>query len=386
MNVRDLLFALLRYAIKGEALDKGAVTESLTEKRLAALFKVSKNHDVAHLVAYALEENIFSLEGEAWQLFLKEKEQAKLRYEMIQADINEICACFEKEGIEYIPLKGATIRSYYPEPWMRTSCDIDILVHENDLDRAVDALVKNHAYTTDYKKSYHDISLYSPFGMHLELHHNIKENEEKYDKILTQVWEFSLSKDENSLCRVLQNEFLIFHLCAHMAYHFVGGGSGLRSVLDMWVLTGRLTLDNKELCVLLEKARLSKFYQAVIELGKYWFGNKSAPSPNILEMEKYILLGGAYGTKKQGAVSLQVKKGGKARYFLSRIFMPYESLAILYPIIKKHKILTPFCQLARWFTSISKGKRVAKEIKNVTTATEKEINDISLLLSLLELD
>ena len=34
----------------------------------------------------------------------------------------------KKVQIPFLPLKGSVIRQYYPEPWMRTSCDIDILV------------------------------------------------------------------------------------------------------------------------------------------------------------------------------------------------------------------------------------------------------------------
>ena len=160
MNVRDLLIALVRQAITGENTDKEKIEKSLSSEKLATLFKVSKKHDVAHLVCYALEK--IGLEHEnsdTWQAFLQEKEQAKLRYEMIQADINEIYACFDSNNIDYIPLKGAIIRRLYPEPWMRTSCDIDILVKESDLQMAVDALVRERSYKTDNKKSYHDISL-----------------------------------------------------------------------------------------------------------------------------------------------------------------------------------------------------------------------------------
>ncbi len=378
MNVRDLLIALVRYAIKGEALDKGAIKESLKNERLATLYKVAKKHDMAHLVAYALEENGLSFEGEAWQAFLNEREQASLRYEMIQADINEIFACFDGEGIAYIPLKGAVIRGYYPESWMRTSCDIDILVREEDLDRATRTLAERCAYKTDYKKTYHDISLYSPFGMHLELHYSIKENEPKYDELLTRAWEFSQKAEGGK--HLQTNEFLLFHLAAHMAYHFIGGGCGMRSVLDLWLLDTRAELDREKLYKMLEKAKLVKFYNTVISLGKYWFDNEKNVSQAVLEAEKYILLGGAYGTGKQGAVSKQIKKGGKFRYFWSRIFMPYESLAILYPVIKKHKILTPFCQIARWFGSLFKSKRIAKEIKNVTGADREQIEKTRKLL------
>lgn len=383
MNVRDLLLALLRCAIKGDALEMGAIKESLSENKLATLFKVSKNHDAAHLVAYALQENGFSFESDIWQLFLQEKEQAKLRYEMIQADFDEICRCFDKEEIAYVPLKGAVIRAYYPEPWMRTSCDIDILVREEELDRAVNALVSGYSYRVDGKKSYHDISLYSPFGMHLELHHNIKETIDKYDELLTQVWEFSYHCDGAK--HLQTNEFLMFHLTAHMAYHFIGGGCGLRSVLDLWLLKQKMVLNGERLNELLEKAELATFFKAVMDLGEYWLGETSEVNQVVLEMEKYILLGGAYGTGKQSAISNQVKKGGKTRYFLSRAFMPYESLSILYPVIKKHKILTPFCQILRWFGVVSKSKRIKNEIKNVTSVSQEQTEGVRSLLNSLGL-
>ena len=377
MNVRDLLIVLVRYAIKGGALDKSAIEQSLNSQA-ATLFKVAKCHDVAHLVCHALEKNGISVDGAVWKAFTAEKEQACLRYQMIQADFEEICTCLDECGVDYVPLKGAVVRSVYPEPWMRTSCDIDVLVREADLDRAVDALVKKRGYKTDFKKTYHDVSLLSPFGMHLELHYNIKENEPKYDEILTQVW--GLLQDAQGHKRLQTKEFLLFHLTAHAAYHFARGGCGLRSVLDLHLLSAD-SYDKDKLNTLLEKARLVRFYNEIISLGEYWFGIKENVSQTVLEAEKYILLGGAYGTAQQGAVAGQIKKGGKFKYFWSRIFMPYESLAVLYPVIKKHKILTPFCQVRRWFGALFKSKRIAKEIKNVTASDREQVEKTKKLLS-----
>lgn len=378
MNVKDLLFVLLRFSINKEAFNKETVEESLNNEKLATLYKASKKHDVAHLVAHALDQAGISFLGEIGSLFLKEKEQAFLRFEMIQADIKEICGCFDEEGINYIPLKGAVIRDYYPEPWMRTSCDIDILVGEDSIDGAVRALVEKLGYKTDNKKTYHDVSLYSPFGTHLELHYNIKENEPKYDELLVRVWEFAEKADGSKY--IQSNEFLIFHLIAHAAYHFVKGGCGIRSVLDLWRLKQGLKIDIATLNNMLEKAGLVKFYNVLISLGEYWFGDVENASQTVLEMEKYILLGGAYGTVKQGALAGQAKKGGKLRYFWSRIFLPYESLAILYPVIKKHKALIPFCQIARWIAALFKRKRIAKEIKNVAESDREQIEKTKKLL------
>lgn len=376
MNVRDLLIALLRNAIKGEAINRDAIEKFLNDEKLATLFKVSKKHDVAHLVCFALEQNGFNFDGETWKSFVAEKKQAKLRYEMIRADIDEIFACFEEEGIDYIPLKGAIIREHYPEPWMRTSCDIDILVREKELDRAVKALVEGHQYKTDGKKTYHDISLFSPFGMHLELHHNIKESEPKYDALLSQVWDYSYKADGGEHKYVQSNEFLMLHLIAHMAYHFVNGGCGLRSVVDIWILEQELDFDKEAFGELLNKAGLCEFYRVIRMLGSYWMEQRETEEKIVLDVEKHVLLGGAYGTRTQNATAGRVKKGGRFKYFWTRIFMPYKSLTILYPVIKKHKILTPFCQVARWFSVLFKRKRIANEIKRVASTDKSQVEEM----------
>ncbi|MBO4983393.1 MAG: nucleotidyltransferase family protein [Clostridia bacterium] len=370
----------MRHTINGEALDKGAIVESLNSKKMATLFNISKKHDVAHLVAVALDDIGICLDDDIGKLFEKEREQALLRYEMINADIEEISDLFEKEGIDYIPLKGAVLRSYYPKPWMRTSCDIDILVKEEDLDKAINALVEKLSYKTDYERQYHDVSLFSPFGMHLELHFNIKEDIEKYDELLTQVWTFSRKAEPFFHKHLQSNEFFMLHLLAHMAYHFISGGCGVRSVLDFWILSKKLSINEKELISFLKRTELESFYYAIKELSEYWLEGKSNPCHTVLEAEKYILLGGAYGNDKNNATSKQIKKGGKLKYFLSRVFMPYDSLAILYPIIKRHKILTPFCQLARWLSVVFKGKKIKKEIKRITSVSQAQVEKTKTLL------
>ena len=383
MNTKDLFLSLLKSAIKGEDVSNEA-KESLESGNIATLFKVAKAHDMAHIVSYVLKDMEKS-DLQEWKALKKEEQKAIARYKMMEAEIKEISTAFENAGIDYMLLKGAVVRQVYPLPWMRTSCDIDILVHTENLEKAVNTLVENCAYSTDGKKTYHDVSLFSPFGMHLELHHNIKENTDKYDELLTQVWEFSQKESENGHRYVQTNEFLMFHLIAHCAYHFVGGGCGLRSVLDIWLLSKNLNLDKAQLDLFLEKTELTKFYSAILELGETWFGEEQSEKEEIKSMELYILLGGVYGTKEQGMVSKQIKKGGKFKYIWSRIFMPYRDLAILYPVIKKHKLLTPFCQIARWFKAIFNRKKIAKEVKIASSVNQDQVDATKKLLESLDL-
>lgn len=60
----------------------------------------------------------------------------------MKSAFRDICSIFDKIKIAYIPLKGAVIRPYYPYDSMRTSCDIDILIHEEDLELAIKNLIE----------------------------------------------------------------------------------------------------------------------------------------------------------------------------------------------------------------------------------------------------
>ena len=75
--------------------------------------------------------------------------KAVFRYEQLNYENERICMALEKAQIPFIPLKGSIIRKYYPESWMRTSCDVDVLVHEEDAEKAVDVLVKEYGYTQE---------------------------------------------------------------------------------------------------------------------------------------------------------------------------------------------------------------------------------------------
>ena len=83
----------------------------------------------------------------------------------------------------------------------------------------------------------------------------------------------------------------------------------------------------------------------------------------------------------------QQKKGGRFKYALSKIFIPYNVIKFHYPILQKHRWLTPFMQVRRWCKIIFCGhlKRTTKELQynsNITNEDavkmQKFLNDIGL--------
>ena len=102
-------------------------------------------------------------------------------------------------------------------------------------------------------------------------------------------------------------------------------------------------------------------------------------------MEQYILKGGVYGNSENRAVVQQIKKGGKLRALLVRVFLPLEMLKIQYPILEKHKILLPFCQIARWFRLLfsKRFKSVKQEIQtNMSISKDAKSRTENLLHAL----
>lgn len=113
--------------------------------------------------------------GEQGKELDNEMFRAAFRCEQLEHELKKICGTLEKARIPFIPLKGSVLRRYYPEPWMRTSCDIDVFVREADLDRAIEALWENLSYRIG-EISDHDVQIYTPNGQHIELHRNLIED------------------------------------------------------------------------------------------------------------------------------------------------------------------------------------------------------------------
>ena len=155
MTESDILFALLRHQICGEEIGE-EVKQALTPERLEKVYKLATSHDLAHLAGQSLSQLGLLGEDEVSGKFKKKAMQAVYRYVQVNFEYEQICATLEEAKIPFIPLKGSVLRHYYPEPWMRTSSDIDVLVTPENLDAAAAVLTEKLGYQAG-KKHEHDI-------------------------------------------------------------------------------------------------------------------------------------------------------------------------------------------------------------------------------------
>lgn len=375
-NLIRAMTDLIASEVCGKPLDKSQYV--FTDEELAELYKLSKNHDLAHLVGNALIKNDLIQNDEIKAKFQKQIMIAVYRYEKMNYELGRLRTALNKAQILFIPLKGSVLRQYYPEPWMRTSCDIDILVHDEQVDETAQVIVRKLGYNYE-KKNYHDISLMSDSRVHLELHHSIKENKANIDVLLAEYRRYTVPFEGYEY--QFTNEFFLFHQIAHASYHFLGGGCGIRPFLDIWVLNHRIDFDREKREKLLSDGGLDVFAKQAELLSEVWFGD-AEHTEITRQMEEYILRGGVYGTTTNRVAVQQQKQGGKMKYALSKIFIPYDAIKFHYSILQKHKWLTPIMEVRRWGKLIFCGhlKRTVKELKYNSTISEDAAAEAKTLL------
>lgn len=321
------------------------------------LLYISIKHDIAHLFSMGLSKfNImadksmnFNIECYIYEVIY--------RYEQLKFEFDQLCINLENAEIPFVPLKGVVIRDFYPEPWMRTSCDIDILVREVDIEKAKLVLINDYGYSILSKGS-HDISFFSPNGICIELHYKLIEDGivKNANKILSEIWNVVECKEGYEFCYKMPDEYLYFYHIAHMAKHFQNGGCGIRSVLDLWILDQIPEMNQESRNILLQKGGLLQFANAIRKLSGVWFANEKHDSIS-LHLEEFIICGGIYGNNENRIIVQQQKKGGKAKYALSKIFIPYEEIKFNYPILQKHRWLLPIMEVRRWCKLLFCGHR-----------------------------
>lgn len=365
----ELFHALLRSVIStGEKVDLQG-----TEELAGEVLSLAKAQGVLLLICCSIEKN----NGELSIEYKNNRAQAIYQYIQNEHTLKKAKEILNEGEIRFVPLKGAVIKELYSEPWMRQSCDIDILIQEKDIEKAI-ALLVEAGFTTDNKREYHDVSLY--YGpTHLELHFNICENIPRIDNTLSQVWKHIEPVDGYEYCET--NEFFAFHILAHMLYHFLRGGSNIKQFVDFYLLRKNNIYDEEKLKQLLSGCKLEKFYKVICEFTDSIMTGKETDLTQ--KIEKMVLSGGLILRSKQSDnVSIAVG-GGIGKYILKSVFLPKREMEWIYPILKKHPILLPHFYNKRLLTKTigkerERAQNVLKAHKNPDNDTEKLLKELGL--------
>ena len=365
-EIREKLFVVIR-----AGMDRPIPRIELSDDECMVITNFARKQSLIPIVYRGLKK----LNAPETRLKTLDHECIKSKYRSIQHDdsIKKIKSVFDEEYISYILLKGAVLRNLYPEITLRTSSDIDVLIYEKDIEHAVAKLEDK----TDFRKrsqDYHDISMVNG-RVHLELHYNIKENDEKTDKLLSRAWEYVVPITDGSMY-AFTPEYQIFHVVAHMSHHFLHGGLGIRPFIDLWLLKNMTVFSEKVLEDMLNSCGLLQFYRECCHLSDVWMSDENH-SETTKMFEGFCLSGGVFGSEKFRIAGSQRKKRGW-RYIGSRVFPPKYQVKEFYkdPNGKKHML--PYYYVKRWRSWLSKERRrdLRRQI-NATVTSDKEYQNLA---------
>lgn len=372
-KILDILLKLIRL---GMGIDKEVDFSGVDlREAMPRVYALAKHHDVAHIVAYAVKKAGIVCDEETAKKLDKQYLVAIFRYQHQKYDLSTIINTLEECGISHIPLKGSVLRKYYPQEWMRTGCDIDILVKKDEVAAARDILVTKLGYKPGYETA-HDISLDSPGGTHVELHFDLMEDDHYgEDAVLKEFFSDAKPKEGREHHLVVTAEMFVYYHISHMAKHFVNGGCGIRPFLDVYVIKTMLDYDNERLSALLDRGGHLKFASTVFALSDAWFANGSHDSVTE-QVADFVLAGGTYGNVENMVAVKATKRGSRLGYIMHRIFIPYSELIYSYPSLKGKKILTPIYWVIRFFRIIfSRRLRYSLEEIKEGVSVDKDKSD-----------
>lgn len=268
----------------------------------------------------------------------------------------------------HLPLKGKRIKDLYPNEHMRFSSDLDVFIKESDKE-LVDKTMKELGFKFDHFYG-DEISYVFPPYVNVEFHVRLDyDSDENY---YTDVWQ-NLEKVSNYGYQFSDNDFYINYIL-HLFKHFHLSGTGIRSVIDVYLMNKKFILNRKYIETELEKFNLVEFEKQFLLLSKCYFEGESY-TPLLTELSDYILSSGIFGTVENRTSSDLSKKTSKFGYLMRRIFPPYGDLIKSYPSLKKCPPLLPIYWLIRIFKSMFfKRKQIKSSISAIKNSNDEKIN------------
>ena len=273
-------------------------------------------------------------------------------------------------NVPHIFLKGSVLKQNYPEPALRTMCDIDILVYTKDFPR-IHTIAESLGGKPDHSDGNHR-NYILPGGVEVEFHPNLIHQDTPVGTQINPGWQYA---DPNHPNQLTEEGFYLNTIC-HLANHFVSGGVGVRFILDVWVNRHlRKPEANREAVEKeLECFGLLEFTHKIEALAEHWFGEGESTSL-LEELGEYILTSGSHGHSDRAilnAVSLSAG-GTRTSALMGKMFYSRAEMEDRFPWCKGKPWLLPAAWCTRAFKAVTKhGRHIVKWSKGTGKVTNQQ--------------
>lgn len=340
------------------------------EMDMSAVLELARVHLLAAAAAYALEKTVALTEE-----FREEKYKAVRRLSLFNVERAKVLSELEKQDIWYLPLKGIVIKDYYPKSAMREMGDNDILFDSSKAEE-VKNIMEGLGYTCKgYGTSHHDIYFKQPY-IKFEMHRTLTDKP-KFRVYFNNIKDKLIKDSDNKSGYHMTDEDFYIYLIWHLYNHYTLSGTGLRSVLDVYVFNNRFRekLDSEYLETEFNKLGLNDFESKIRDFANRLFTGQELSEAELSEL-RFLVESGADGTKGfLWMYRLNNDDSGKAKtkYALSRLFPSGKSLKEHHPFVYRHRAVYPFWVIYRPIKGVVKHRKMMfNEIKRLKNFKKKE--------------
>ncbi len=370
------VITLIKSALTGEKLELSQDFE------LEGAVLVACKHQITSIIYYGaincgLSQDLPIMQ----QLFLGTCSNMATSERQMRA-LDDIFSAFDKNKIDYMPLKGTLLKKMYPKKEMRNMGDADILIRTEQYDD-IKSVMLELGYEEN-AESDHELVWYKK-RLRIELHKRLIPSYNKdYYAYFGDGWQLGKACSEGSARYAMSPEDEMIYLFTHYAKHYRDAGIGIKHILDLWVYHQNVqNLDQQYIYRELEKLQLLEFYKNTMKTLEVWFGN--AQSDEVTDFITHVIFNsGVFGTHEAKVLSKALKDSRKQgsvtktrnKNLFEQIFLPYRKMCIRYSVLEKWPILLPVMWVVRWvdalFFRTKTLKRKSADIKS--TSNENVLN------------
>lgn len=384
LSFMQAIISLVKSAIDGSHAEITADTD------WRQVFNYSKNQTLVPLVYYGILESDIDIPDEIKQSFNHCLLSHILVDQRQQFELAKIYEAFDRESIEYMPIKGAVLRPIYPKTEMRPMGDADILIRMHDKDKVEDNMVKL-GYTLE-KESAHEY-VFNKDNICIEIHKClIPPYSKDYYAYYGDGWQLANKAEDGSRYEMSKEDHFTY-LITHFAKHYRAGGIGVLHMVDFWVYLRTYQIDTDYVRGELEKLSLGKFFDNVMQTVDSWFNG--APYTEMTQfITQHIFNNGIWGTQETHSMASAVKvsksssvKGIKLKRAVRLIFPKISSMQYRYPVLKKCPVLLPFVWIWRFFdVLLFKRDKLNRRINELNSTNEEAVTEYQKAINYVGLD
>ena len=333
----DLIY-LVSCAVNGNKPDK----EICDQMELSDVYNTAIKHSLSVAAAFALEQ-VMGLPED----FKEAKYKAVRRLSLLNTEREKIIGAFEKKKIWYLPLKGVLLKECYPKSAMREMGDNDILCDSSRMSDIKDIMENLGFECKSFGKMHHDV-YEKPPALGFEIHSSLfdKSNDPEFYDYSKDIQNHLIKDNDNLFGYHMTDEDQYIFLVCHLFKHYERKGTGLRSLLDIYVFYRKYgsQMAKEYLDAEFQKLELAEFESGMRELAYKTFTGQPLSQEQLGELS-YFIDSNTHGTK-ENYLKQQLKNDdsikAKSKYAVSRIFPPKEYLKNEHPFVYRHMALYPF--------------------------------------------